>query len=342
MRIESKRRSLTQAAVALACVGGLWSGTAVADEHVLILLDRTGSMGSTSVPGLTRLQVAKARIDGYLQIVPSVTTKYALWTFDNSGPTQIFNFADNRTPAQISAAVNAVTLGGNTPLAGSVCAAVDALINYLPNQLHTKRIYLVTDGDENSTPSLNECYGSWSVGAWPNLDTNSWQAKVRNKACTGSPTAAGPCGVFPPPYPPGLTLIADIDFLFEDNIPFQGDFEGREPDDAEKTVTVPYRAAASAANEVAFFNGLATATKGRYAAVTQKTPSSQATPLPGDANLDGCVNVADRTKVLSEYGTRVSPPGTGSDFNRNGTVDQGDYQTVLNNFGRGCPTTVRE
>ncbi|NBD08933.1 MULTISPECIES: VWA domain-containing protein [Corallococcus] len=341
MRIESKRRFLSQAAVALACVGGLCSSAALADEHVLILLDRTGSMGATSVPGLTRLEVAKARIDGYLQIIPSVTTKYAFWTFDNTGPTQVFNFADNKTPAQISAAVNAVTLGGNTPLAGSICQAVDALINYLPNQLHTKRIYLVTDGDENATPNLNECYGPYSVGVWPSLDSGSWQAKVRNKACTGSASSAGPCGVFPPPYPAGLTLIADIDFLFTDNIPFQGDYEGRELDDAQKTVAVPYRAAASAVSEVSFFNGLATATHGRYQSITQATPSSQATPLPGDANLDGCVNVADRTKVLSEYGQKVNPAGTGSDFNRNGVVDTGDYQTVLNNFGRGC-TTLRE
>ncbi|NOK18899.1 VWA domain-containing protein [Corallococcus carmarthensis] len=340
MRLELKRRSLSQAAVALACVGGLCSSAAMADEHVLILLDRTGSMGSTSVPGLTRLQVAKARIDGYLQIIPSVTTKYAFWTFENAGPTQVFSFADNKTPAQISAAVNAVTLGGNTPLAGSVCAAVDALINYLPNQLHTKRIYLVTDGDENATASLDQCYGPWSAGVWPNLTVGSWQEKVRNKACTGSATSAGPCGIFPAPYPPGLTLIADIDFLFEDYVPLQGEAQAREPDDAAKTVMGPYQVGASAAAEVPFFNGLAQATHGRYASITQKTPPAQATPLPGDANLDGCVNVADRTKVLAEYGTKV-PTGTGSDFNRNGTVDTGDYQTVLNNFGRGC-TTLRE
>ncbi|RKI73637.1 VWA domain-containing protein [Corallococcus sp. AB049A] len=341
MRLELKRRSLSQAAVAFALAGGLCSSAALADEHVLILLDRTGSMGGTSVPGLTRLQVAKARIDGYLQIVPSVTTKYAFWTFENTGPTQVFSFADNKTPAQISAAVNAVTLGGNTPLAGSICAAVDSLINYLPNQLHTKRIYLVTDGDENSTPSLDQCYGGFSVGVWPNLTAGSWQEKVRNKACTGSAASSGPCGFFPPPYPPGLTLIADIDFLFQDFVPLQGDAQAREPEDETKTVMGPYLAGATAASDVSFFNGLATATKGRYASITQNTPPAQATPIPGDANLDGCVNVTDRTKVLAEYGTKV-PSGTGSDFNRNGTVDTGDYQTVLNNFGRGCPQTVRE
>lgn len=339
MRTESKRRFLSKAAVALACVGGLASSTALADEHVLILLDKTGSMGGTSVPGLTRLQVAKARIDGYLQIIPSVPTKYAFWTFDNTGPTQVINFAANATPAQISAAVNAVTLGGNTPLAGSVCSAVDALINFLPNQFHTKRVYLVTDGDENSTPALNQCAGAWSVGVWPTLDVGSWQAKVRNKACTGDANSAGPCGIFVPPYPPGLTLVADVDFLFTDNVPLQGDYEGREPGEGQ-TVRVPYEAAPSAATEVPFFSGLAQATRGRYAGVTQKTPATQATPLPGDANLDGCVNVTDRTQVLSQYGQKV-PVGTGADFNRSGVVDTGDYQTVVNNFGRGC-TTLRE
>jgi len=324
----------------VACAGGMVAGPAMADEHVLILLDRTGSMTEQSVPGLTRLDVAKARIQGYMQVVPATTTKYALWTFEGTTYTPIFNFADNPSQQQISTAVAGVTAGGITPLASSICAAIDSLLGYLPTQLHTKRVYLVTDGAENASLSTDQCYGPWSVGTWPNLDSGSWQWKVRNKACTGDASSAGACGFFPPPYPPGLTMIADIDYLFTENIPLRD--EHSDVEGAGKSLTAsPMGASATAAAEVAFFQGLAQQTKGAYASVTQNTPPSQASPLPGDANRDGCVNVTDRSVVLSKFGQKV-PAGDPADFNRNLSIDDKDYQTVLNNYGRGCTAARTE
>ncbi|ATB48275.1 VWA domain-containing protein [Corallococcus macrosporus] len=336
---QDLKRLFTNAGVALACVTGLASGTALAaEEHILILLDRTGSMISTSTGGRSRMEIAKRRIESFVSAVPppGTTYRYAFWTFAGTSYTPVYDFSDSASPAQIIAAANGVYASGNTPLAGSICSAIDSLLDFMPTDLNLKRLYLVTDGEENTTPSIDQCHGPWSAGTWPNLTTGSWQWKVRNKACTGIANAPGPCE-FPPPYPPGLTLIADIDYLFTDNIPLRGEEAPNELFGERSLTAAPAGAAAVA--ELAFFQGLAQETGGRYQSITQQTPPTQAQPLPGDANLNGCVDVTDRSLVLSKYNQRV-PAGDPADFNRNLVIDTGDYQTVLNNYGQGCSNPV--
>jgi hypothetical protein len=314
--------------VAAALVGGAAS-TARADEHVLVLLDTTGSMTLNSVPGKTRLQVAKERIATFLTTVPSVPTRYALWFFEGSSYTPIYDFADGATAAQVNAQVQAAGTGGVTPLAHSVCAAVDELINYLPAELHTKRIYMATDGEENSTPVGDQCYGPNSATTYPTLTAWSWQWKVRNKACTGSADTPGVCSGGVPPG--GLTLIVDVDHLF-DFVPTMS-AKGRSLEAAfgGKMTASAASTPAPANADAAFFGGIAQETRGRYQAITPSTPPAQATPRPGDANGDGCVDIRDRAIVLQQYGTAGS-----ADFNRDGIVNIFDLQTVLRNFGTGC------
>ena len=55
-------------------------------------------------------------------------------------------------------------------------------------------------------------------------------------------------------------------------------------------------------------------------------------PEPGDANLDGRVDVNDLTIVLSNYGQTGASWSQG-DFNGDGTVDFNDLTFVLQNFG---------
>ncbi|ATB48273.1 VWA domain-containing protein [Corallococcus macrosporus] len=320
-------RAVTRVATGLACVVGLWGGVASADEHVLVLLDRTGSMGLQSVPGKTRFQVAKERIVAFLNSAAGEPRRYAFWTFEGTSYTPVYNFNQNATQAQVEAAVNAAVLGGNTPLARSVCAAVDELIGFLPNEFHTKRVYLATDGLENATPSGDQCAGFNSATPYPLLEVNSWQWKVRNKACTGLATAPGACSAGIPPM--GLTLIVDIDHLF-DYVPLRAG-SLLEPDDAGRDF-----ASLTPERDAAFFTGLADETQGAYKAITPSTPQSEATPLAGDANLDGCVDVSDRSVVLSLYGQGV-PSGSPADFNRDRVVNVYDYNTVLQNYGSGCP-----
>jgi hypothetical protein len=159
---------------------------------------------------------------------------------------------------------------------------------------------------------------------------NSWQWKVRNKACTGNANTPGPC-VGLPPY--GLSLIVDVDHLFTDNIPFAPSGTSIVEEGGR---TFSSRMSASLNDDTSFFGGLSRETGGSYASITQLTPPTQATPVPGDASGDGCVNITDRSLVLSQYGSQV-PPGTPTDFNRDGIVNIYDYNTVLQNYGRGCP-----
>jgi hypothetical protein len=315
---------------------GAGASTARADEHVLVLLDTTGSMQAASVPGRTRFDVAKERISTFLDTVPSQPTRYALWFFEGTSYTPIYDFTDMPTAAQVKAAVLAAGTGGVTPLAHSVCAAVDELINYLPAELHTKRIYMATDGEENSSPVGDQCYGPNSTTVYPTLTPWSWQWKVRNKACTGSADTPGVCSGGVPGG--GITLIVDVDHLF-DYVPSlrakSASLETAYAGDKLTAVASPVGSAATTPAPVnadaAFFGGITRETRGRYQAITPSTPPAQATPEPGDANLDGCVDIRDRAIVLQQYGTAGS-----ADFNRDGIVNIFDLQTVLRNYGTGC------
>ena len=55
--------------------------------------------------------------------------------------------------------------------------------------------------------------------------------------------------------------------------------------------------------------------------------------LPGDANLDGKVNINDLTIVLAHFGQSGMTWVTG-DFNGDGKVDVNDLTIVLSNFGQ--------
>ena len=66
---------------------------------------------------------------------------------------------------------------------------------------------------------------------------------------------------------------------------------------------------------------------------------------PGDANLDGNVNVNDLTIVLTNFGQSTGMSWTTGDFNGNGVVDINDLTAVLANFGTSsvaAPAAVPE
>ena len=337
-------RSLYHGVIAaLAVVVGVGGRPASADpqqQHVLYLLDTTGSMGDLSSGGLTKLEVAKARIKADLDTVQPLPTTYAVWRFDGASFTQLYSFTDVKTIANMKAVVDAQVLGGATPLADSICSAVDSLLAYLPagNPTNVKRIFLATDGLENN--SIGECSGPPSdpTLSYPTLTPHSWQWRVRNKACVGAPEPSSPVPVCPNGVPTAgnpITLLVDIDHLFDDNIgippfaPFAAAASRLDPERGARASAVVTTAAVNA--DAAFFTGLTHEKHGRYHAITQSTPLAAAVPIPGDVNLDGCVNITDRALVLQQFGG----PGT-ADLNGDGVVNTFDLQTVLQNFGSGC------
>ena len=58
------------------------------------------------------------------------------------------------------------------------------------------------------------------------------------------------------------------------------------------------------------------------------------TVLPGDANLDGKVDVNDLTIVLSNFGKTAGMSWTTGDFNGDGRVDVNDLTILLTDFGQ--------
>ena len=55
--------------------------------------------------------------------------------------------------------------------------------------------------------------------------------------------------------------------------------------------------------------------------------------LPGDANLDGTVNINDLSKVLTNY-DKTGMQWADGDFDGNGTVDINDLSKVLTNYDK--------
>ena len=64
-----------------------------------------------------------------------------------------------------------------------------------------------------------------------------------------------------------------------------------------------------------------------------------ATTLPGDANLDGRVDINDLTIVLSNFGTTGMTWSQG-DFNDDVKVDINDLTTVLSHFGQSVGSSA--
>jgi hypothetical protein len=62
------------------------------------------------------------------------------------------------------------------------------------------------------------------------------------------------------------------------------------------------------------------------------TPSPSASPIPGDIDGNGKVDIFDYNFMLTDFGKVGS--GIGSDLDGNGKVDIFDYNILLTNFGR--------
>lgn len=322
--------SLCTLAVSVGLLGAT-AHLADAREVVLVVLDTTGSMATASSGG-TRLQVAQANIVNFLTPPSSSPDNlYALWFFDGTTYRIIDDFATGDTAKnRVIADVRALPVpGAATPLAGTLCAGVDALRDHsLPADI--KRMFVASDGEENNTSMSDPCFGPASTidtppfsGPPPVTTPASWQWKVYNKVCSGAPDSAGFC--------PGSSEIIDVVQIF-DFASVTGHSLVRT--EAGGHTADRFAAVTPSSNlDTALFSSLAHATHGVYRAITLSTPPAVANPIPGDANGDGCVDLQDRTQVINDSGT----PGNGiDDFNFNGTVDNADLETVLQHAGQGC------
>jgi len=296
-------RAVAGAALALASLSGT-AAQAFTEEHVIILIDRSGSMKTTRTSGQTRFADALVRGRDLVNTANALPRLFAIWTFEGASYRREQGFENG---AKTVATLGTLTPGvGATPLALAVCDAADELLQFAPGIDARKVVHLISDGEENSTPETTICYGPPSITRYPTLTEGSWEWKIRNMLKTGDPLRDSPN-----PF----QLVFDADVFFN-----------------HLTLTP-----AATTPEPAFhalLKGLSQASGGVFTPIEDTRPI----PVPGDTNQDGCVNSTDYYLVLANYGLAVPPAAPAADLNRDRVVDFTDYSIVVGNLGRGCTT----
>src|SRR5215831_12351328 len=144
--MNNVRRLFIGFTAVLATVVG--ASAAHADRQMLVLIDASGSMSTVRADSTTRFDAAKQR-------------------------------ALDQIAVQASSGLDLFTVGGgNTPLAGSMCAAIDTLA---ATGATTKILEVASDGEENFTPPADPCFGPFSTDPNPPYSAGSWENLVYNK-----------------------------------------------------------------------------------------------------------------------------------------------------------------
>jgi hypothetical protein len=159
------------------------------EMHRIILLDRTGSMQAPFDENTTRCerarQTAIADVMAFFAQNP-IGASVAVWTFRGTAPTELTpGFVDEATAIAALEGLAGVNCSGLTPLAESLCDAVDALLAAYPSALaSTLEFSVSTDGEENNSDGPcagpSSTIGSKCVSGDPNdlFEVGSWQRKV--------------------------------------------------------------------------------------------------------------------------------------------------------------------
>lgn len=295
------------------------------EEHVLLLIDRSGSMTQTRTDGSTRFDAAIDRAEKEVEMTNSNTRHFAVWSFEGSTYLKHQGFTVDVSTTMTT--LNNLRVGsGVTPLAYASCAAVEELKGYRMSVFARKKLRLSSDGEENSSPIGSECQGPSSTGNYNNLTPQSWQWKVRNKLRTGNAQN---------PNDPGLlSLIVDIDYFttFISVAPVAGALPAFYEYSESGEPLVQVRAGPTASDPFAeFLKGIAAETGGRFSLATDNSPP----PVYGDADQSGCVDNADYNLLLANFGFTVPPGDPAADVNSDGVVDYGDYTIIVGNWGMG-------
>lgn len=300
------------AVLALGAVLGEQEASAQAPtRYVLTILDRSGSMSLVRTTGETRWQAAKTRAKDKINLFAGVpgNTVVAVWSFTDSGYTQhTIGFV---SPSAARSTIDALPgPGGVTPLAGTACSAVDALVSVTSNRVF-RILQMNSDGEENSTPTTNQCWGPASTSATVPYTLGSWHRKVYDKA---------------------QSVVVHVD-LFGNNISLASAGNLEQPSKRAPFTNATLSATAVPLNS--FFQALSTSTGGSFTAVLD----SARAPVAGDLNGDYCVNDGDLNLILDNYGLTVPPADPRADLNYDRVVDENDYLQVFNYYGTGssCP-----
>jgi len=347
-------------------------------EAAIFVIDQSNSMNDpgASSTGQAKRDIAYTYAQNLLAAMPS-GSPVAVYGFGNypqySGSSPygsiVKDFTEGLKAGTNNTAILAAlatardqTITGNwwTPLAGSLCAAIDDItVNAIgpnaitdpmciipadPNSPPPTRmqVYLISDGGENSTPTGDQCQGpDTAVGTSFNaalqgqgwgLTPQSWQWKVANKALTLDPQSQGlQTGMF--------KIIYNVALLFNYTNGL-GRSSGTDGGYASPNLqdTTPQSFST-------FVGSLAAATRGTYFESKMVNGAPAKLPLAGDTDPSptrSCVDSADTNRVLGALGKKVDPTTTGfslqdlisRDVNHDLVIDMKDYQVVVKNYGK--------
>jgi hypothetical protein len=302
------------------------ASAAHADRKMLVLIDASGSMSTVRADLTTRFAAAKARAASKIADQAALgLDAVAVYTFsDTTSTLQTTQVAGGFVdPSTAITTVNGLDLftvgGGNTPLAGAMCDAVDVLV---AQGATTSILELASDGEENFTPATNPCFGPFSTISTPPYSAGSWQNLVFNKVNDA-----------------GIQVQID---LFDPG-PIDG-FMARlaAAQDPEAGLTAQVRAigafsAMAAATDgpptlADFFTQIAIISGGRLTVIEDTVPGL---PVAGDVTGDSCVDRRDALAVARTFGQSGPPQDNPFDLDLDGTVGFSDYAFVVSHFTPG-------
>jgi len=308
------------------------SKDAHAQRRMLVLIDATGSMtlprpGDVTNP--TRFHAAKALASQRVLEQDALGLDgVAVYTFQDASATL-------RTPGGFVPTNYALIAidgldpntvpFGITPLAGSMCDAVDTLV---ADGGAVKILQVSSDGEENATLSTHPCFGPFSSTSAEPFETGSWQNKVFVKAVGA--------------------VIVRIDLFNPAPIISFAAQAAADPEGGGTAMSQQFASIAAAAvgdrppTLEEFFGALARATGGQLVVAHDEEP------LPVFADMDGdrCVNRTDAILLARNFGKSVPAVDGKFDLNQDGVVGFADYQILLDHRTTGCgapdPYVLRE
>lgn len=320
--MNNVRNLLIGFAAVLATVAG--ASAAHADRKMLVLIDASGSMSTVRADTQTRFAAAKARALDQIGVQAGIgLDAVAVYTFSDTTSTlqTVGGFVDPNVAITAITNLDLFTVGGgNTPLAGAMCDAVNALQAVTATE---KILEVASDGEENFTPNTNPCFGPFSTDPNPPYSAGSWQNLVFNKVA-------------------GAGIAVQIDLFDPGPITtFAARFATMT--DPEGALTAQTRAVSAFSMMAAavgegpptladFFTQIALVSGGRLTVIQDTVPTL---PVTGDFTGDGCVDRSDALAVARAFGRSGSPQDIPFDLNLDGTVGFTDYASVVTHFTPG-------
>lgn len=320
--MSSVRTLLTGLVLVLAIIAA-GDSTAHAQRRMLVLIDASGSMTtvrpSDSQPRFTAAKDLATQRVLEQAAAPGGLTGVAVYTFRDASSTlrTLGGFVSvNNALDAIEALDITVDVGGVTPLAGSMCDAVDTLV---AAGAGTRILQVSSDGEENATPLGHLCQGPDSASNVEPFTAGSWQNLVLTHAENN--------------------VIVRIDLFNDVAISGFGAGAKRASHDPEAGVTTQFRAA-TPAGAVAlqpptleeFFTVLARRTGGQLVIAADTAP----VPLTADLNGDQCVDRNDAILLARQFGKTGAAFDGKFDLSVDGKIGFADYELLLANRTAGC------